>query len=31
MLTMFILGTLENWPGIMYNAIDGDDEKTGPS
>ena len=31
MLTLFVLGTLEGWPIIMYNALDGDDEKLGPS
>jgi len=31
MLTLFVLGTLESWPIIMYNALDGDDEKLGPT
>jgi voltage-dependent calcium channel L type alpha-1D len=31
MITIFILGTLEGWPDIMFGAIDGDEDTNGPS
>ena len=27
-MTLFIISTLEGWPDIMYNFIDGSDENT---
>jgi hypothetical protein len=30
MITLFVLSTMEGWPTIMYNSMDGNDEDTGP-
>jgi len=31
LVTLFIVGTAEGWPDIMYASIDGDDASVGPS